>query len=420
MAKRKKTLTAVDFGTSRLRVVIGTIDDFGENIAVAGFAEANVEREMCKGEITDVNRLRDALNETIKKAEKAADREVDPQYLFIGLSGGHISAVAGVGSVHIDTGDGKVTRQHVEDAVRSARGMPLPPDCLILNSIDGDFVLDQNRAVTDPVNQTASKLQASSHIIRANRNRVKNFQNILVELGFQFSRPVFNGLASALAALRADDFSHGTLVVDMGAGVTDYILFNNYMALKSGVLAVGCDHVANDLSLGLDVDFTVARKLLRSNAAAARRMEGYSTIEIVGRLDSRQVPVESVEKIVELRLRETFEIIHRELSADNLGNRLDNGVILCGGGAFLPGVRDIVSSIFETPVRIGSTAGVNGPESLLSDPSALSALGLLRYAEAELHPRGGGGSDGFIRLVDSKLWPTWKKLLRSLKDGINF
>ena len=416
MAKYKRVLSSVDIGTSHIRVALGETDEHTGSIRVLGYASKDSEGSVCKGEITDMEKAKGIIDDAIREAERMADREMDPQGIYVGVTGSHIGCTEVAGSTLIDAEDHKITPQHINEALRIAKASPLATDCLPLNSIDGSFILDGTRHVNDPLNQTATKLEARSHVIYGKRNNINNFLNPIKELGFNLPRPVFNGLASALAVLTMDDFEHGVLVIDMGAGVTEFMLFHNFMAIDSGTLTVGCDHIANDISLGLEVTFPKARSLVKGNTAYELKKQGQNAIEIPGNFGTRQLPIHSVEKIIEMRLRETIEIIHENLKTHNLLQLLHNGVVICGGGATQPYIKEIVTSVFETPARIGYAVDVSGPESLLKFPGNFTVLGLLRHAEHELSPC---SPSGLISLINIKVWPTWVKAWKILRDAIN-
>ena len=72
---------------------------------------------------------------------------------------------------------------------------------------------------------------------------------------------VFNGLASSLALLTNEQKELGALVIDIGGGTTDYVVYANGIIKHTGVLAVGGDHVSNDLAYGLKISLSRAEQL---------------------------------------------------------------------------------------------------------------------------------------------------------------
>ena len=71
---------------------------------------------------------------------------------------------------------------------------------------------------------------------------------------------VFNGLASSLALLTNEQKELGALVIDLGGGTTDYVVYVNGIVKHTGVLAIGGDHISNDLGLGFESPALPRRK----------------------------------------------------------------------------------------------------------------------------------------------------------------
>ena len=415
MGKNGTIITAIDMGTSKIRVLMGEADSQSDSINIVGYSEKNSDG-IVKGEISDMIKATGVLDEAVKEAEKTSDYVIDPEALYVAITGNHISSKEGAGTVIIDSDDQLITLAHVNEALKSAKGLLTPRDSTIIDTIDGHFVIDGAHHVNNPIGHTASKLEAYSHIIYANNNRLENFQNVLKDIGFETSAPVFSGLASSLAVLTSDDFEHGTLTINMGAGTTEYILFNNYIAKASGIITVGCEHLINDLYIGLDVGLSTARDIITNNLLDIKKSEGHSTIELKGALETRKIPITTIEKIIEMRLTETFEIIHSDLKRRNLDSLLNNGIVLCGGTANIAGIEKIVGSVFGTPVRTGTPIDISGPDTLLNSPGSLTSLGLLRYGALELQPKKYSKPSTLIRKLDQKLWSFWKRTWKTAVD----
>ncbi|MCX6983999.1 MAG: hypothetical protein NT118_04490, partial [Lentisphaerae bacterium] len=265
MFKNRHIITAVEIGTSKICVLIGEANQQG-HISVLAHGESPVESgAVCKGEIIDMDRVTRCLDEAIEKAESAADVDVDSNNLYISVTGSHIRAMKGSGHVIVSGEGRRISQEHMVEALRNATMVPIPPECVILNSVDGNFLIDGLRRIADPEGQIADKLEAFAHIIYGNRNCIENFQAPLRELGYDGSIPVFSAIASASGVLTDDELKNGVLMIDMGAGTTEYMLFHDSGAQAIGILAVGCDHIANDISVGLDLNIPLCRKMLVEN-----------------------------------------------------------------------------------------------------------------------------------------------------------
>ncbi|MFA6291431.1 MAG: cell division protein FtsA, partial [Victivallales bacterium] len=419
MFRNRHIITAVEIGTSKICVLIGEANQQGR-ISVLAHGEAPVESgAVCKGEIIDMDRVTRCLDEAIEKAEHAADVDIDTNNLYIAVTGGnHIRSLRGTGHVIVLNEGRRISQEHMLEALRNATIVPVPAECVILNSVYGNFLIDGLRRIADPEGQIADKLEASAHIIYGNRNCIENFQAPLRELGYDGSIPVFSAIAAASGVLTDDELKNGVLMIDMGAGTTEYMLFHDSGAQASGILAVGCDHIANDLSVGLDLNISICRKMVVDNTFHSKKEHGQAFIEFEGNIGLRKIPVVSSEKIVDIRIREIFGLILSQLQSTRMLSYIDRGIVLTGGGSLIPQVREIAASVFESPVRIGYPIELSGSVTNLKPPRYGMVFGLLKHGFSDRQIRKSGKEGLFgaiVKIIDRKLISATRDIIRWLK-----
>ena len=86
------------------------------------------------------------------------------------------------------------------------------------------------------------------HVIHGHTNRLQNAIRLVRGLQLEVDEIVFNGIASSLALLTSEQKELGALVIDIGGGTTEYVVYSDGVIRHSGVLALGGDHVSNDLA----------------------------------------------------------------------------------------------------------------------------------------------------------------------------
>jgi cell division protein FtsA len=374
----RSAITAVEFGTSKVCALHGGRDRNG-NPVVYGFGERPLDGAMCKGDIVDFTALVNALAKALEDADKSAGSDYDRGQVYCVVSGSGICSRHGEGEVFIYDEDRKIREEHIQEAVAKAQNISLAPDQMQLNAFDSYFLLDGRRRVKTPLDQTATKLNAFIHLIVGERNRVDNFRSALKEFGFEGEMiPVFGAVASAYGVLTRDEKEQGVLLVDLGAGLTDYIMVQDDGVLFSGVVPVGMENVANDLSVGLDLNIAQCRKILLEGRLDALRREGGAFLELSGASAgaTRRIPLGSFEKIIELRLREIFSVIKTELDAKGLSRLLGSGGVLVGGGACMPSAVDMfkeVSAPMSGSARRRTSAEPSRGSTIRATPRSLAS-----------------------------------------------
>ena len=414
MPRYGKTIyTLIEFGTDKICVMYGTRGESGRP-EVLSFAQRPSAGSVYKGAIHDCNAAMKILAQTFKDADQSlrfSSSERGP--VFFLLNGPGITARQGGGSVMIGGADKKVTPDHVSEAIERAKSLPSSADQVNFGIFDSYFVINGTTRIKDPIGKLADRLDAFVHILSVDRKRIDQVNAMLRELGFEQGGSAMSAaIASVFSVLTYEERDMGALLVDMGSGVTTYAVVTGDGAQFSGVIPVGVNNIANDLHVGLDLPFEFCLSFLRESRLRKLRETGVGFLEYSDRALSRQrrIPLDSFEKIIGERLRETFGFIRTaiEPALPDIGT----GCVLTGGGSMIDSACDILGGIMEMRVRRGEPGTHDGAMTeFQSAPCCYSALfGMLEYAlisESEDSGRFGIGQSlvGFIDGVFSK----WKK-----------
>ena len=371
---------AVEFGTSKICVLIGKVAANGrvELIGCGAVASAN---SIVKGEISDMKRAVEALRKAFDIAEKKADCDLSRcRVITVAVTGGGIESAHETAGITINTPNGIVTENEKRAVTEGARNLALTNGREIINLCPSCFTLDQRRVI-EPCGQSGKYLEADVHIVSVNCRRLTPFIQALNEAGFEdFNiEPVFSILADVNGAVDESDQEHGFILLDIGAGTTEYLLNIDGGVRASGVVRVGMEHAANDLAIGLSLPIDRCRSFFTSGilAEAIQRKEEFIEVPVRPRY-TRKIPVSSCECIVEARLRELIDIIHRKISVKHNLNTLGAGGLLTGGGALYGPVKDIFTSVFDIPCR--AVVPRNTRSSVLEDPRYSTIWGALTLA----------------------------------------
>jgi cell division protein FtsA len=179
----------------------------------------------------------------------------------------------------------------------------------------------------------------------------------------------------------------GAVVIDIGGGVSDFIVFADGVVKQTGVLAVGGDHISNDISLGLRIPLTRAEKLKLDEGSAllGKSMPGEMiTLKNDAGFSGKEIEREMLNTIIHARVREIFALIHKQVASETPSHMLGAGVYLTGGCSLLQGIREVAESVFEMPVHLTRDSGVSGPKSILNNPQYSTAIGVVKFVQARL------------------------------------
>ena len=416
MFRNRVIVGAVEFGSSGICVLLGESQPDGTLSVIAkGEAPAN---GIVKGEIDSLDTVFDHLGKALNDADVMSGGELNNcSMLVVPISGCDIKSCLGRGAVNIDSPDGRVTVADRVQAHKNARKFRLENGRGILNSSESYFYIDDSLKRRDPIGQSADKLEAWVHIVHGVVNRMDNFRQILYNSGCEeHIEMVFSPMAAAEGVLVQEEREKGVLLIDLGAGVTNYLLEFNQGVLASGQLQVGMMHVANDLALGLDLSLDQCNKMLTDGTLAKAIMERREYIDFPATHGKvRRIPMASFETIIDLRLRELLEIIRSSIDPESL-SMINSGVVLTGGGASFEVAQKITKDVFRSTVRVGRPTTAVGVVTDLADPRYSAVWGALKIA-AYYQQNDSNDSDNILVKV-LKMGDSVRHTFRTVKDSV--
>ncbi len=416
MFNQREIITAIEIGSSKIVVLIG---EFSPNqhhsgvttaedmVKIIGLGEvAAPDQAVIKGDIVDMKLTSEALEEAIRSAsQNSGVRILNSSAVAVVFSGCDIASQNYAGHVFINNPELKITRNDIINAIKNAK-VQVPMQRNIIHSMDSYHILDKVRKVKQPENQVARELDSMVHIIHGDNCRISNFINLLQSSGFEENVSlVFSGIADLFGILSSSQRENGALVIDFGAGCTEYFTVYNDAVTSSGMIPVGMEHVANDLSLAFDVNIKHFRKILADGSLSRTLAGNQEYLEHFA--GKNRIPCSSINKVINARIRELMQIIyHSIVDAEALGN-INSGAFISGGGALLPNTGSMFREVFEMPYLVAqpfnyaSRGGIN-----IDSPRYSAVWGALKYAQAKLQEEN-SSENGFVGSLTSGIDRIW-------------
>jgi len=379
-------IVGLEIGTSKVCAVVGELT--AENaLNIVGLGQAR-SRGVRKGEIADAPMAEEDIRHAIVEAEQMADVEIRSVYL--GVTGGHLRGFNNRGVHPVVSADREISEEDVQDVIKNAKTINLPAQNHVIHAIRQHFLVDGQDGITNPVGMLGARVEVDVHVVHGNLNRLQNAIRAVKGLQLEVDDIVYNGLAASLALLSNEQKELGSLVIDIGGGTTEYVVYYNGIIKHTGVLAVGGDHVSNDLAYGLKVPLSRAEQLKIEHGCAVvdDGIKGQSiTIPNELGMPVKTINVEHLRRIMSLRLEEIFQLIAADLEQADALNYLRAGVFLCGGGARVPEIAKLAEQVLLMPVTLGKANCISGLKSALDQPEFATPIGLVKFGSFQQRKR---------------------------------
>ena len=335
---QSRVIAAIEIGTSKIVVLLGEIiGDSGLNIIGHSVGSS---KGVKKGVITDLDKASDCVHAAILRAEENTQTRIDEVYLA--QTGQHLIGNFNLGSSNISASDGFVRRADIDAATEDAKRRSLPDDRIYIHHIQNPFSLDGS-PVENPLSKEGRQLQIGYWSVHGDSEAVSDSLRVIRGIDLDVSDMIISSIASGTVLLEESEKENGALVIDIGGGTTDYMLYRKGYIVKTGVVPVGGDHITNDLSIGLRISRKNAEGFkLKDGRAYYQSEDREEKVWLIGdfTIGDRQYPLAAITKIIEARVFEIFDIIKEQLVDADLFEPSDiaSGVILTGGTSRLTGI----------------------------------------------------------------------------------
>lgn len=366
----------LDIGTTKICALVARLNEEGR-LDILGVGKSS-SRGVSKGLVTDIEETSQAVKEAMTLAE--LDAGLKASRVWVSIAGDHILAQDSRGFVKITGEDRTVAAKDVEEVMKEASQLALPPDREIIHILAQRFLIDGQDLVKQPIGMKGTHLGVGVHVVTASSAWRGNIENCVRRAGYESEGVVLQSLASAMATVLPQEEDLGVVLVDIGGGTTDLAIFLREGLRFTRVIAVGGSHITNDIAVGLHTSREKAEEIkLKYGTLSSARVRGREKIRverIAGR-GSYTIERKDLVRIIDPRMQEIFELVEKELTRSGYRDLLSAGLILTGGTSLLVGVKELAEDQLGLPTKIGEPH-VERPAELTS-PIYATVVGLVLY-----------------------------------------
>jgi len=395
---RDRIIVGIDVGSSKITTVIGSAEEEEKQIRIIG--AANIPSQgIRKGQIVNIEEAATAVVESVEAAERMAGYSLTQA--MVSISGPHIASQNSRGVVAVAEPEGEITDNDVQRVIEAAKAVSLPSSREIIHVIPRYFTVDGQDGIKDPIGMSGVRLEVETHIVTGSATAMRNLAKCVSEVGADVQNLVAAGLAASEAVLTETEKELGVVLVDIGGGVTDVVVFIEGSPFYTTVLPIGAKNVTNDLAIGLrlslesaekiKVFFSEKKSLAKPEKSKLSKEEEEETAvgEDEDQVDLKDLGIiEDIKKvskktltegIIRPRLNEIFTMVGLELKKSGAIGLTPAGIVITGGGAMTVGIKEAAKRNLSMPVRVGIPQGISGLIDEAEKPDFATAIGLLHY-----------------------------------------
>jgi cell division protein FtsA len=366
-------LVSLDIGTSKVRVIIGEVNNGSINIIGVGSADS---QGIKKGAIVDIDQTVLAIREAIDQAERMVD--VSIREVYVGISGNHIELVISQGVVAVSNETKEIGDEDIRRVIDAAKVLSIPPEREIIDVVPIEYIIDGISGVSDPRGMIGIRLEMEGTIITGSKTIIHNLVRCVERAGLKIGGFYLQSLAASDIALSKDEKNLGVVLIEMGAGSTSVAIFDQGTLAGIHTVPIGGDYITSDIAYALRTTTEEAKRLqnkygcaLISDASPNEKIK----LKRIGSNTDLECTQLDLAHIIEPRVAEIFNLVEDEVIRMGYRGEIPAGYVLTGGVAGMPGVVELAREEFNAPVRVAMPDYIG-----VRDSSFTTGVGLIKYA----------------------------------------
>jgi cell division protein FtsA len=361
MAKAKATI-GIDIGTYSIKI-LGINKETNEAL----FLEVHDSYGVQKGRIKDPAEVAKIINEMLESIERKHNYPIEN--VFVNINGSKLELIPSTASISVGRADQKVSEEDISRVREEVKMINLQSNNKkIIEVFPKEWTLDNEKESRDPLGMQGFKLELEAMLLSVFNAEIEAVLDSLDGIDVTEENIIPSPIADANAILTPSQKELGVALINIGAGSTSVIIYEDGKLLNMAVFPIGSSNITNDIAIGFKTEIEIAEEIKKKHGSCLKK----------GQAKKISFPLESEEedkkkeyltfaekdliKIIEARVCEIFEFAQEEIKKVSRQGLLPAGIIITGGGSSLSGIIDLAKKEFKLPAKIGYCKEIKGLE----------------------------------------------------------
>lgn len=408
-------VTGLDIGTHSIKALV--VQKKGKDWEVLSYAEIP-SFGLRKGAVVSIEETSKNVQMIISGVEKDCNRRINS--VFVNIGGSHLYVTPSDGIISVSRADQRISKEDVDRVLQATRAINISRNDEILDVIPREYIIDDQKGIKRPEDLTGIRLEAKVLLLCYFQQYFINLTQAVLNAKLRIDDVVPSPLAAASAVLTPQQKELGVALVDIGGATTSLAVFEEGELIHLAVFPIGSANITNDIAIGLKTDVAIAESIKKqhgtcmfakgvpsgsSDKKALGQLAARKNIEVFDKSSSLNFTKKNLVDIIEPRVSEILDLVQKELKKINRQELLPGGIVLTGGGAKIPKIKELAKNTLKLACEIGTPQGIIG---LQDDPALATVVGLA------LDGVDSGGEEGILG-VAGNVGFVLKKIFRAFK-----
>jgi len=368
-------VTGLDIGTHSIKALVAQRKS--KDWEVLSYAEIP-SFGLRKGAVIGVDEVTRNVQMIMSGIEKDCNRRVAS--VFVNIGGSHLYVMPSDGIISVSRADQRISKEDIERVKQATKAVNIPHNEDVLDVFVKEYIIDDQKGIKQPEGLTGVRLEAKVLLLCYFQQYFTNLTQAVLGGKVQINDILPSPLAAANAVLTPQQKELGVALIDIGASTTSLAVFEEGELLHMAVFPIGSANITNDIAIGLKTEVVIAESIKKQHGTCMfakndkdRAAQTRKKIEVFDKSSSLSFTKKNLVDIIEPRVSEILDLVQKELKKINRQGLLPGGVVLTGGGAKIPKIKELTKETLKLACEIGTPKGIMG---LQDDPSLATVVGL--------------------------------------------
>lgn len=308
-----------------------------------------------------------------------------------------------------------IAHRDIENVIDEAMKAAPSPQLSFVHVEPLRYIIDDGEGIPDPLGMPGKMLAVEACVVTAPTEALNALKSCIRQAGAEVEDIIAGPQAAALSVLTPEERAEGALVLDLGAGSIGIAAFAGEGLVHCETISAGGVRLTRDLAMKLQTTFAAAERVKLhfgavGNACDPREAVAAPKLGMDGRLEAATTLRGVISDTLTPRLVEMLLNVRDRLNrAGFSGHEGPQRAVIVGGGALIPGVRELAAEALGMPVRVGRPLELCGFDHGEAGPAYAVGAGLLRHRLDV--------SD--VDVVDGEFQPSLAQLGASMRNAVH-
>ncbi len=347
----KKYIAAVDLGTTKVITLIGEKTSSGKVHVLAHCEEDS--SGIIRGDVLNISEVAAVVNAAVAELKQLSGEDISEVY--IGVAGQKIRCDSVRRDSFRDNPKKEIGKEEIRQMERNVYHMPLVQGEKIFHVVPQSYNVDSHCDV-NPDGMLGHKVEALFKVLVGMSTSEEYSERAIERSGLKLKGSIFKPVATADAVLDEEEKEVGVVMVDIGGGTTDVVIYHDNIVRYSAVIPFGGKVITEDIHKGCGILPRQAEQLKVQHGSCFVDYAADNKIVAIpginGR-EAREVSYKFLASIIEARMDEIIEAVQYHIECSGYDGRLPAGIVLTGGSALLGHLPEFVKYKTGLEVRCG-------------------------------------------------------------------